>query len=313
MGHITREQIESYTPLDKSYLITLGILDLLNNRRENIISFLDSQDQSTLGTDLKALRRIAEAWPERFTKALDPGESGRLYRTVKWHYWQNGIDLELPTSETLTKRRAKITNNPLIIHWSAEQLLTLDHRTTQWTSTQYIFTPKEQRRKVEPFFYTGEKLTRPGDFKLRVNYVATDRWELQNSKGEPWQARLDPTIFNQYLAFIECLKTGNMCYVGEQAEDYCLERAFDLVDEKEGRLIYPTVEGHETDRFREMETMLEKFKQTRIIDSKDHRVVQAGIMMAVARGIPYTIENPTALNKTQPKFLEFIDFVRENI
>jgi len=313
MGHITLEQIEVFTPLDKSWLITLGILDLINDRQQNIINFLDSQDPSTLGTDLRALKGIAEAWPNRFTQALDPGESGRLYRTVKWYYWQNNLDLELPTSETLTARRARITNNPAIIHWSPEQLLALDNNTTQWATTQYIFSPRDQRRKVAPRFHHGKKLVRSADFKLRVGYGATEHFDSKKEKGEKWQARIDQTIFNQYVAFIECLRTGTMCYAGEQAEDYCFERAFDLVDEKEGRLIYPSVGGHETDRFKEMERVITIADKTGVIDSKDHRVVQAMVMRATAKGLSYTLANPGALNKTQPKFLEFVDYVRNNV
>jgi hypothetical protein len=311
MKNITREQIESYIPLDKSWLITLGILDLVNDRAQNIISFLDSQDPATLGKDLQSLRGIAKAWPERYTKALDPGESGRLYRTVKWYYWQNNIPLELPTSDTLTKRREKITNNPEILNWTPEQLLTLDSKTTQWATTQYIFSPREQRRRIEPRFNYGRHTKRSADFKLRVGYDAVEHYDAQEQKGENWIARIDPTLFNQYVAFIDKLKKGKMCYTGEQAEDYCFERAFDLVDEAEGRLIYPSVEGHETDRFKEMETMLSKFEQTGVIESQDHRVVQAGIMRAIAQNRQYVIANPQALNKTQPKFLEFIDFVKD--
>ena len=51
--------LKDYIPLDKSWIIRMGVLDIIQGY-DDITSFLDSQDN--LGGDLKALRRVVESW-----------------------------------------------------------------------------------------------------------------------------------------------------------------------------------------------------------------------------------------------------------
>ncbi len=305
--------LEKYTPQDKSWVIRMGILDLTRGYTQDIINFLDSQDQTALGSDLKALRRIAGEWHLRYSKPLNVGESGTIYRFVKFYNWLNNIPHEPIVSDTLQKRsREEITNDSSIVHLTPEILLTLDNNTTQWATMQYLLLPPALRKKVAPIIHHGKTLTRSGDFKLRVTYDAVSHWEEQRKEGKCWESRIDPTFFAQQKAFVDGLKTGKVIYTGEQAEDYCFERAFDLITQDEGSLVYPSVEGHETNRIEEMEKVIAKLNVTGIIDSPDHRVVQAMVMRQIFLGKPYTVANPNVVNKTWPKYWEFIKYVNEN-
>lgn len=313
MSNITKTEILEYIPWDKTWIGTMAMLDLTRGFSQNITNFLDSQNPKELGGDFKTYRQLIVDWPNRYYKSLNAGQSGKCLRFIRFYSWLNGITLQPNITETLKDGRIdEITNNQNIINFSPEQLMTLDHHTTQWASIQYILTSKAFRRKLEPIFHQGKFNRRSADFKLRVTYEAVEHWESQSEIGEPWQPRKDPTFFNQAEAFIESLKTGHMCYTGEQAEDYCFERAFNLLDEQEGRLLYPSAEGHETKRFDEMERVIKRFNETEIIESKDHRVMQALVMNQIYLNKNYDVRNPDVVNKTWPKFWKFIDFVKIN-
>lgn len=314
MGHISREQILKYIPWDKTWIGTMAMLDLTRGFPKDIANFLDSQDPKELGGDFRVCRQLVDDWPARYHKPLYVGQSGKFLRFVRFYNWLNGIEHEPIITDTLKEGRIeKITNDPSIVSLPPEQLATLDFHTTQWSSIQYTLTPPALRRKLSPSFHQGKTLKRSADFKLRVTYDANDHWDSQRAKGEIWQPRKDPTFFNQTVAFIESLKTGNMCYIGEQAEDYCLESAFNLVSEEEGRLIYPSVEGHESNRFKEMRELKAKFERTGIIESKDHRAVFAMVMKAVYDKKPYEVRNSESVNKTWPQFFNCVDYILDNI
>ena len=193
-----------------------------------------------------------------------------------------------------------MTNNPDIINWPPEKVLELDHKTSQWATMQYLLESKEKRRKV----------ANP-PYKLKVTYEAVEHWESQRAKGQVWVARKDVTFLNQAMAFTNGLKTGGIKFEGEQAEDFCFENALGLISIEEGRQKYPSVEGHEVPRFEEMERVVALADKEGVIDSKDHRVVQAMVMRQIFLKRPYTVKDPDAVNKTWPKFWEFIEFVNK--
>lgn len=310
---ITLDQIKQYTPKDKSWLIRMGIMDITSSFAKDVVSYLDSQDQSTLGGDLKTLRNVADRWGWRYSEPVNVGESGTIYRFVKFYSWMNHLPFEPIVSGTLVKRSLEeMTNDQNIINYSPEKLLTLDGKTTQWATMQYLLALPSERRKVTPMFNQGKNMSRSADFKLRVTYDAVEHWTKKLSEKKKWESRIDPTFLNQQIAFVNGLLTGRPKFIGEQAEDYCFERAFDLISEEEGRLVYPSVEKHETNRFTEMERALQKLSRTGIIDSKDHRVVQALVMRQIVLGKPYEIVDKSVVNKTWPKFWDFIDFVNRN-
>ena len=273
-----------YIPLDKSWIIRMGILDLINSRKD-ISRFLDNEQN--LGGDLRALKGVVDVWET--DKPLDVGESGTIYRFVRFYTWKNKIDREIKISGTLINRirRGAICNNPEIVNWSPEERLNLDNKTSQWETMAYLL---GDRRKV----------SNP-PFKLKVTYDAVEHWE----RG-PWEARVDPTILNQALAFIGYLRTGKIKFNPEQAEDYCFARAFDVLTQEQGRQLYPSLEGHETPRFDEMEKSLIEAESGKIISSEDHRVVQAIAMRYFLNGFDRSnFVKPDCVNKTWPKFWDF--------
>jgi len=268
----------------------MGILDLINSKKD-ISRFLAGEQN--LGGDLKALKRVIDSWET--DKPLDVGESGTIYRFVRFYTWKNKIDREIKISDTLIKRvtRGAICNNPEIVNWHPEELSKLDNQTSQWATMAYLL--GDRRKILNPAF------------KLQVTYDAVEHWEQQREKGECWIAREDPTILNQALAFVNYLKTGKIKFSPEQAEDYCFARAFDVLTQEQGRQLYPSLEGHETPRFEEMEKSLIEAKSGRIISSEDHRVVQAIAMRYFPNGFGRSnFVKPDCVNKTWPQFWDFL-------
>jgi len=288
---------KDYIPLDKSWIIRMGILDILSGCND-ITTFLDSE--GNLGGDLKSLRRVVESFKDQ-TKPFDVGESGTIYRFVRFYTWKNGIDRPINISDTLVDRirRGAISDNPDIVNWTPEELGKLDFGTTQWQTMAYLLGDK---RRV-----TDSK------YKLQVTYDSVDHWEKARAEGKAWQPRKDPTLHNQALAFINHLKTGKIDFVPEQAEDYCFARAFSVVDSKflespQGKRMFESIEGHESPRTEEMEKSLAEAQNSQIIESKDHRVVQAIQMRYFDKG--FTRNNfsyPDCVNKTWPQFWDFIE------
>jgi hypothetical protein len=72
---------------------------------------------------------------------------------------------------------------------------------------------------------------------------------------------------------------------------------------------YPTVEGHETDRFKEMERVISLVDKGKPIDSKDHRVVQSIVMREIFFRGDYKVIYQDAPNKTWPGFWNAINTV----
>jgi hypothetical protein len=288
----------------------MGILDLTRGYGHNLKDFLNSLPKEKISGDLKALSRVADNWDKRFDQPLDIGESGTIYRFIKMYNWINKIPHDPIVSGTLIERsKNEMTNNPEIASWTMDELRKLDHNTTQWATMKYLLSSPEEREKSTPVIYKGNRLTRDGDFKLRVTYDSVDHWESQRSQGKNWETRKDPTFIGQLSAFAKALETGEVEYTGEQAEDYCFERAFNLIDESEGRLVYPTVEGHETDRFKEMERVISLVDKGKPIDSKDHRVVQSIVMREIFFRGDYKVIYQDAPNKTWPGFWNAINTV----
>ena len=311
---LTFGSIGKYIPLDKSWTIRHGILDLTRGYSQDITNFLDTQPQQELGNDLKSLRKVISGWPERYSKPLDVGESGTIYRFVKFYNWMNKISIDPLVSKTLIERsKNRITNNPEIINYTPEQLRELDNQTSQWATMQYLLETPEKRRKSMPILERNEFSLEDIDFALRLTYKTVPHWESQRNEGKMWIPQKDFTIFNQAIQFVQAVLSDKMFYIGEQPEDYCFERAFNLIDEKEGRQKYPSVAGHEKNRFEEMERVIQEADKSGIIDSADHRVVQSMVMRQLFLKKSYEVINPEVVNKTWPRFWNFIEFVVANV
>jgi len=282
---------KGYIALDKSWIIRMGILDLMNGYSD-INNFLKSQHN--LGGDLKALQRVIDSW-NNLSQPIDVGESGTIYRFVKFYTWKNKINREIKISDTLINRakRGAICDNPEIVNFSPEELLKLDNQTSQWATMAFLL---GDRRKVKN-----------PPFKLQVTYDAVEHWEQQRKEGESWIPRVDPTLLSQALAFLRKISGEELNFNPEQAEDYCFARAFDVITREQGKQLYPSLEGHETPRFEEMEKSLNEAKSGKIISSEDHRVVQAIAMRYFPEGFKGSnFANPDCVHKTWPKFWDFL-------
>src|SRR6202035_150653 len=102
-------------PLDKSWVIRHGVLDLLEDCPERAIGVLGAVGE--LSDDLEALRGVLGQWPAG--EPLDVGESGTLYRFLRFAAWKRGEDREFVLRGTLPQR--PMCNAPAIVNWPLER------------------------------------------------------------------------------------------------------------------------------------------------------------------------------------------------
>lgn len=270
---------KGYIPLDKSWMIRMGVLDLLNGYKDSIEYLKQHYDE--LSEDLKSLYQASVQW--RSGEPLDVGESGTLYRFLRFASWKSGQKRNFVLSRSLRQRR--ICDDPKIINWSLEQLLTLDNGTSQWASASILMG-------------NPERISNP-PYKLQVTYDAVEHWNNARQNKKRWEPRYDETMMAQASAYIKWVREGKMDFIPQQAEDYCFARAFDIITAEEGEKRWPSLRSHESNRIAEMEKELKK----REITSRDHRVVQA---IAMLRNNKYSIKYPDCVNKSWPQFWKFL-------
>jgi Holliday junction resolvase-like predicted endonuclease len=279
---------KGYIPLDKSWMIRMGVLDLVSGRQERIAGFL-IQHYDELNADLRSLYTAVTQWNERRT--IDVGESATLYRFLRFASWKLRQEKDFVLQGTLTTR--KHCEDAAIVDWPLERLLTLDNRTSQWASAAVLMG-------------NTERIPNP-PFKLQVTYDAVEHWNAAKREGKSWEPRFDETIWAQASAYLQWLKEGKMVFVPEQAEDYCFARAFGLITAQEGEAKWPSLRNHESDRIAEMEEMLLAGNALedapREIMSKDHRAVQAVTML---RRSTKNVSHPACVNKSWPQFWRFL-------
>ena len=285
------DEINKYIPLDKSWIIRMGILDIINNY-EDIKNFLSRQQN--LGDDLVALKNVSISWNNAHAR-LNVGESGTLYRFVRFALWKKGINEDIIEKEGTLKDRV-ISNNPEIINWSIRELLKLDNGTSQWASASVLL-GNDERIRDPPF-------------KLQTTYDAVDYWKSRRKRGLCWEPRDDESIKNQALAYLNLLKIGKIDFIPEQAEDYCFARAFNLITKEEGEKRFPNLKSHESNRISEMERIIQKINSgSSVVDSMDHRVVQ-GIVMWGAYKNKEIIADKKIVNKSWPQFWDFMNYCK---
>lgn len=278
---------KKYIPLDKSWIIRMCVLDMMNGY-DDIQKFLDSE--KNLGDDLVALQRVAQVW--KSDEAIDVGESGTLYRLLKFASWKLGLDKKFITQGTLSER--KIIDNPKIIHLSQLELQKLDNSTSQWATAAVLLGDTE--RMPHP------------PFKLQLTYEAVDHWEKQREKGEAWIPRYDETILKQASAYLNLLQGKRTVFIPEQAEDFCFAYVFGYITSEEGETLWQSLRGHESDRISEIKYTLELAQKEKKIESRDHRVVQAIAMWGKVNKMNVKIVYPLAVNKSWPQFWNFLEF-----
>ena len=121
--HLEQQKLKGYErflPLDKSWIIRMGLLDIIHAYKD-IKAFLDKQ--TDLSDDLLALKRASEIWDS--DEPVDVGESGTLYRLLQFASWKLNLNKKFIKKGTLKDR--KITNVPSIINLNTNELLKLDN------------------------------------------------------------------------------------------------------------------------------------------------------------------------------------------
>lgn len=274
-----------FIPLDKSWMIRMGVLDLLNGYDDSI-QFLENQNN--LNNDLVSLLQASKEW--RSSKDIHVGESGTLYRFLRFASWKLGLNKNFIMEGTLKTR--KICDNPKIIDWSIPELLKLDNETSQWASASALLGNKE-------------RIENP-PYKLELTYEALEHWSIQRSKKEPWLPRYDKTISNQANAFVRLINGSGPDFRPTHSEDYCFARAFDIITKEEGEKRWPSLIGHESNRLEDMEKYLKLIRQGEEIDSNDHRIVQSIAMLGKVKKTDLRFSHSECVKKSWPQFWDFL-------
>lgn len=262
----------TFVPLDKSYIIRMAVLDLLNDRTDTF-DFLKAF--SPLSADLRTARALG--------RGVRRTESATLFRFMTFASWQYD-DIRLSMHKVGTLRNRVIFNDPVIINWPQEKLMTLDYGTSQWASAAAICD--------DPW-----RLPNAPE-KLKLTYKAIDDWRQGTRAYGP-----DQTILTQMRAFDQFRQSGEMVFTALQSEDYCFARAYDVITQQEGLARWPSLRGHECDRFAGMEQAIHSARQNVTVRSDDHRVVQA-IAMVYPRA---QFLHPACVSKSWPLFWKFLD------
>lgn len=285
---------DNLIPLDKSWLIRMGVLDLVWGYQARTLKILEQQQE--LGDDLHALKQVIVDWDKGGPVSV--GESGTLYRFLRFAFWRLGIRRELVCEGTLKNR--PICNDPNIVTWSQMQLLTLDQGTSQWASAAVLMDDYERVVRLPN-----------APYKLQLTYEALDHWHTTHQKRIDWELRKDPTILRQMEAFEYFWEGDKPVFVPQQAEDFCFAYAFGLINEKEGESRWPQLSGHESNRLVEMPQEMLKARMGQKVESRDHRVVQAIAMWATANKTNVEFAHPGAVTKSWPRFWECLSYYRE--
>ncbi|MFH1455129.1 MAG: hypothetical protein ABIF22_02310 [bacterium] len=228
---------KKYIPFDKSWIIRMGVLDIINNHND-IEKFLGKQ--KNLGDDLLALKNISKTW--RTNKSLSVGESGTLLRIFRFASWKLNLNKKFIINGSLKNR--KINNNSNIVNLPQKELLKLDNNTSQW-ATASVLLGDRKRLKNPPY-------------KLKLTYEAVSHWKKQRQNNEPWVPRFDQTILNQAETYLQLLKGKKVKFYPEQAEDFCFAYTFDFITAEEGEKRWPSLRSHESDRIFEMKKVVEQ-------------------------------------------------------
>jgi len=278
-------ELSKYIPLDKSWIIRMGVLDMVHGY-EDIHKFLSSQEN--LGDDLLALKRAAVVW--KSDEPVDVGESGTLYRFLRFASWKLNLNKKFILHGTLPQR--KVVDDPEIVHLTQKELLKLDSGTSQWAS-------------VAALLGDSERLTNP-PFKLALTYEAVEHWNTQRAKGLVWEPRYDETIQKQASAYQSLLNGKAVKFDPKQGEDFCFAYIFGFITAEDGEKKWPAEREHESDRIKEAVEMLNKAKEGKEIESKDHRMVQALAMWGRVNNKEVNFMYPGAVNKSWPQFWQFM-------
>jgi hypothetical protein len=275
----------STIPLDKSYYMRLGLLALVDGKENEVADLIDSEsdpvcdDLVNLASALRDYRKKSDIYV---------GESGTLLRFLRFYSWKNNDKKSLLTTGTLKNR--PITNDPNIIQLKQQELLKLDHNTSQWASASALCG-------------NAERIADP-PYKLALTYEVIDSWN--KSLPDLYVRHLDQTIIAQAETFKHILSGQRPDFDPEQAEDFPFAVAFGYITVQEGIKKWASLEGHESNRPLEIVSALEQAKTGNKVTSKDHRIVQAIAMWSAVNKVGVSFAHPDSVKKSWPLFWEFL-------
>lgn len=255
--------IDIYCPLDKSKIIRYCLMDYINGFSDHAIDFLNKHD---LGDDLKRLKQFLENPDSDF---INVGESATLWRFLRFITLKENKTCILYKEGTLKNR--KLYEDKNIINKSLEELLNqkIDQGTSQWISAYMLYNHNKDYSNNYPLPF--KSITTDNCIKIWYNtFNKKPRWELSDLK--------DNTIKKQMEFFHSIFWLGHddNQWFPEQAEDYCIGRAFNKLSMKQGENLWSQLKNHESNRLEEMETMMEYFeKGFNRFRTKDHRIIMA--------------------------------------
>lgn len=291
---VNNNAIRDTIPYDKSIVIRYLMLDLKWGYWGGTNAFIKENMGTNLSDDITAALNARLTWDK--STVIDVGESGTLYRFLKYFNWLRNTDKTFVIHGTLQNREV-YDNKEKILKMPLTKLLALDGGTSQWASAAFLFRDDLTR------------LPRVRPFKLQVTKTAVEDYNSELRKYNRWVAPLDRTILYQAQAATN-YKSGNgtrMMYVYcHQPEEYCFCRVFDRITVEAGAERFPSLANHESNRLIETDRAKAQFMATGVIDSNDHRIVQALVVFAVLNKMAYKCTNPGCVTKSWPKFWEFI-------
>ncbi|MBS3142951.1 hypothetical protein J4464_06200 [Candidatus Woesearchaeota archaeon] len=285
------QDLESYIPWDKSDAIRKAVLDIAMGNPPN--PFFQTPN---LGDDLQATYRCALAWPNN--EPLHVGESATLLRNLRYLTYLEERPREFVLSGSLRTR--KVSDNPAMIHESLDDLMLRDGGTQQWAAAALLL---EYPKRIHEHI--------PDEIKVYASKEAFEHWILQIARGALWTPKKDATIAAQARAFYVARHGDAVRFTPTHSEDYCFARAFDLITAEEGQSRWGNkLANHETDRIPEMERSLLLLENEGIVDTTDHRIIQAMCMRAVWQRQTYEVVHPKNVGKTWPQFWDFLEAVK---
>ncbi|MEN9614562.1 MAG: hypothetical protein RLZZ347_869 [Candidatus Parcubacteria bacterium] len=297
-------------PISKSRAIRLLFLGLRDGD-DSVIHFISrTYQRGLLPDDVVRMLDACRFWNNN--QNIQVGESATVLRFLWWLSQAQKSNKNFVREGTLLGR--KITLDPEMLNWTIKDLLDperVPERTSQLASVATLHNPDRYRTFMVSYPH-----------HLAITYEVLDQWyeykRFQQKVPLPAPG-IDATIEAQAKAFLLALRGGGWQFEMLQQEDFPF--AYIMTDGdwalREARKRWPSLAEHESNRFTEVAKAKSDWAQRRVIDSADHRVIQAITMFAMlnrykVKDIMRVTRHPKAVAKSWPAFYMFLDWVQEN-
>lgn len=234
---------------------------------------------------------------------LDPGDSRTLLIMLRMLLWSTKTTRKVCLSPMQVARQ--VEDDPEIATWTLEKMLTLSNGTTQFASAAILL----QNRKPDEI----EALIRllPPEKRPMIQLTKTIKtaWLKNHTQNNPFSLeQLEPEAVLQRQArhyYSEQMSGTKIPYHATHSEEaiYAVLHGDMLLEEAAAR--FPMLRSHETDRIAEIEKVL----CGDVVDSIDHRIVQAALLTNTVAH--WTSRSEKAVRKTWPDFFEFLQAVKD--